>query len=151
MCIVIDTCAMHLVFSGSNGDYLPVRDWLVNGHGKMIVGGTTFYKELAKLKRYTGIIAELSRQRKVVRIDSLVVDEAEKRVKALAPKKDFDDPHLIALIDESGCKVLCTEDIRSDSYVKNKKFYVKSRRPSIYRSRGHAHLLCDESIVAVCR
>lgn len=151
MCLIIDTCAWHKVFGSKDSDFMPVKDWLYDKNGKMIIGGSTYQVELETLKKYLGVIAELSRQRKVVKINDNDVDKTEQKIKKIINSGDFDDPHIVALVEESGCRVVCTLDSRSDKYLRDNSLYKKSKRPSIYRSAKHAHLLCDKNIVTICR
>lgn len=150
MCIIIDACAFSKVFAGSDENFSPVKHWLFEGKGRMVFGGSTYSKELGKLGSYMDIVKELSRQGRIRVIDKKAVDATERRVRLIEPNRDFDDPHLVAIVEESGCKLVCTLDARADKYIRDTRFYKKSKRPSIYRSRGHAHLLCARNIVGVC-
>lgn len=150
MCVIIDACAFNDVFREPNSDFFPVYDWIINGNGRMVYGGTTYTAELSKLKRYIPLIQELSRKGKVVVLSKTNVDKSEARVRDLIKSKDFDDPHLIAIVEESGCRIICTLDSRSDQYIKDKNLYLKSKKPSIYRRKSHAHLLNKNNIVGKC-
>lgn len=151
MCIIIDACTIPLVFNNDDPDFSPVYDWLFNGSGKMVFGGSIYSKELSKLGRYIGLIQELSRINKVVVVNKGSVDICEKRIKKIEPKRDFDDSHIVAIVEESGCRIVCTKDARSDKYLKDKRFYDKSKKPSIYRSKKHSKLLSCKNIVAICK
>ncbi len=151
MCIVIDSNAIHLVFKLQDSDFRPVYNWIFNGDGKMVFGGTRYAKELIKLRKYSKIITELSRNNKVVVVNKDSVDSWEAKVKKIEPKKDFNDPHLVAIIEESGCRIVCSLDKSSDKYLKDNRFYKKTKRPGIYREKGHSHLLSNKNIVAICR
>jgi hypothetical protein len=150
MCIIIDACTFSRVFGDSDEDFSPVRLWLMKGKGMMVFGGSTYAKELGKLRSYLEIVKELSRLGKVKVINKKSVDTAERRVRLMEPNKDFDDPHIVAIVEESGCKLVCTLDARADKYIRDARFYEKGKRPSIYRSKSHAHLLCARNIVGVC-
>ena len=151
MCLIIDSCTIQVVFGSSNSDYEPIRKWIYEENGKMIIGGTKYISELSKLSKYLRFIAELSRQGKVVTINKKSVDKTQRKIKNIEPKKDFDDSHIVALVEESGCRIVCTLDKKSDKYLKDNRFYKKARKPSIYRNASHSHLLCEKNIVAVCR
>lgn len=130
---------------------MPVHDWIFHREGKLVIGGTSYTKELKKLSKYLGPIQELSKINKVIVIDKDAVDSWEKKVKKLEPKKDFDDPHIVAIVEVSGCRVVCTQDRRSDKYLQDKRFYSNSKKPSIYRTKKHAHLLACKNIARICQ
>ena len=150
MCIVIDACTLAAVFKSSDLAFDPVRKWILAGKGKMVFGGSTYAAELSKVGSLLNLVAELSRQRKTVVLKKGVVDSAEKVIKEMEESNDFDDPHIVAIVRESGCRVVCTLDRRSDKFLRNRRFYPNGTRPSIYRSNSHSHLLCDGNIVGAC-
>lgn len=150
MCIVIDTCALHLVFLKKDCDFTPVNKWILKGKGKVVVGGSRYNNELKGARKYLPILAELSRLGKIVKVDDKSVDDCEIQIKKLESSASFNDPHIVALIRESGCKLLCSVDSSSDKYIRNTKFYSKGKRPSIYRSKKHINLLSDSNIVGAC-
>lgn len=149
MCIVIDTCAISRVFTAGDADFDAVRRWIVEGRGKMVFGGTKYNEELLKLGRYLAVIQELTRQRKTVVVNRDLVDEAEARVREMEPCADFDDPHIVAIVKVSRCRVVCSTDARADRFVQDRRFYG-APVPSIYRHRDHGHLLRDCNIVGAC-
>lgn len=151
MCIVVDICVLHRVFSEADDvDYGPVKKWLVSGRGRMVFGGKKYSDELKAAKKYLAVVLELKKAGKIVMLDGDVVDREEQRVRAVEPDLDFDDPHIIAIVEASRCRIVCTADARSDRFLRDRKFYVNAARPSIYRSSGHAHMLRDSNIVGVC-
>ena len=115
----------------------------------MVFGGTKYANELSMMRKYIALIQELTRQRKVVVLDKQRVDDAEHLIKEMEADPDFDDPHLVAIVKISGCKVVCSLDARADRFIQAREFYG-ARGPSIYRSRDHGHLLRDCNIVGAC-
>jgi predicted nucleic acid-binding protein len=150
MCIVIDTCALSVVFKSTDSAFAPVRKWILVGKGKMVFGGSTYTAELSKVGSILRFVAELSRQGKTVVLDKSAVDDAEKVIKEMEQSADFDDPHIVAIARVSRCRVVCTLDKRSDKFVRDRRFYAKGSRPSIYRAISHSHLLCEGNIVGEC-
>ena len=127
-------------------DFTSAYNCLFNCKGKMFTGGTTFKKELeSNLKKYSGYLKELKNKRKLEILDMDKVDAEEARIKELEPDKDFDDPHIIACVIIGKVKVICSDDARADTYVKDSKFYPKRFiRPKIYRKhKHHKDLLID--------
>jgi hypothetical protein len=150
VCIIIDACTFSRVFGARDADFSAVEEWLFNGGGKMVLGGTTYTEELSRLGKYLPLIKELSLKKKVVVADKALVDAEEIRVKALEPTADFDDPHIVAIVNVSRCRLVCTLDSRSDRFLRDRRFYRGATRPSIYRSKAHEHLLSDSNIVGAC-
>ena len=83
-------------------------------------------------------------------IDKKRVDERELEIRTMEPSTDFDDPHLVAIVCVSRCKVVCTLDARADQYLLEPRFYAGYGKPKIYRQKSHKHLLCDANVVGVC-
>ena len=102
-----------------------------------------------------GLVAELSRRRKTIRIADSTVDQIANGLKARFPEREFDDEHIVALVIASRCRVVCTDDKAAISYLRRKDVftgYVGVKRPSIYRGlKDHGRLCCDRHIVGICR
>lgn len=84
-------------------------------------------------------------------LDHAAVDAAEQRIRAAEPSTDFDDAHIVAIFDTSGCALLCSGDDRADRFVKRRELYDNHGPPKIYRRVDHRHLLCDDNIAPCCR
>lgn len=150
MCIVIDTCVFHRVFKDKSGPFHSVKRWICRGNGKMVFGGSKYAAELSKMRAYVPLVAELQRAGRVVVLERCVVDKYESRVRAMEPDPDFDDPHLVAILSTSGCKLICTLDKRADKFLLKRGLYAGGRHPKIYRSTSHRRLLCDANIAKCC-
>ncbi len=151
MAIIVDANCLTRVFDRSNSEhreFAPVFDWIVNGKGKLIYGGTTYLKELSKVEKILKFINLLKNTRKKVEIvNKQKVDEEEKRIKELIPDEDFDDPHIAAIVSVSKCRLLCSKDARSEKYILNKEIYPKgSKPPKYYKGKHNADLLCDSNV-----
>jgi hypothetical protein len=151
MCIVVDANCLAPVFkkfSMNHAEFKPVIDWVVDGTGKIVFGGTKYENEL---RGYLGILAELSRVQKTVKISDEKVDDKAAWAAKQIKHKDFDDPHIVALLMVSGCRLICSLDERSHPYLKHKVFFnPASKRPKIYTDSKRAHLLMDKNIAEVC-
>ncbi|MDD2918501.1 hypothetical protein [Rhodoferax sp.] len=155
MCIIIDTNTLSKVFKTTDkkhSEFKPVLDWIKDGNGKIIVGGTTFNNEiLVKVQWFVKAYQLLRQCGKVVEIDMRKVDKQEAWLKKQITDDDFDDPHIVALIGISGCKLVCTGDARSFPYIQNKKLYPKGKvPPSIYTKASNKQLLCDSNLAPCC-
>ena len=155
MCIVVDTNVVGSVFnpaSANHEEFKPVFDWILRGKGKLVYGGRTYAREVfARMRRYAGVIDRLKKKGKCVVLDHDEVDAVEQRVRDAEPSADFDDAHLVAIFDVSGCMLLCSDDARADRFVKDRGLYERRTPPRIYRLAKHARLLCDDNIAACCK
>jgi hypothetical protein len=150
MCLVIDACCIPKVFDRGNQqhpNYAPVLEWVSNGNGRMIYGGTKYANELRKLQTYLGVIAELRRAGRTVELPKDKVDAIANRLKAEVNDAAFNDEHLIAIVIASRCCVVCTEDRAAISYLKQPHFYSchGMKKPKIYRSTRNENLCCNKN------
>jgi hypothetical protein len=155
MCLVIDTCCLSKVFDRTNQEhppFAPVLDWITIGNGKMIYGGTKYNAELAKARRFLGIVAELERGHRAICISEAQVDELASAAKREVPDSNFNDEHLVALVIASRCHIVCTDDTVAMPYLKRPEFYRAHglRKPRIYCYRERERLIHDEHIVGTC-
>jgi hypothetical protein len=150
MCIVIDQNTLANVFNrkdSHHSDFKPVLDWILFNKGKIVIGGTTYRKELRDAPSYLRVIGQFSTVGKVAAISDYEVDEYEKRVSDILHNPKCDDPHLIAIIAISGCRLICTNDSKSHRFIKRKDLYVKPRKvPHFYSNVSHKKLLNDKNI-----
>lgn len=153
MCIVVDSNVLGAVFnkmSVNHYEFAPVLDWVVNGRGMVVYGGTKYLNEAGK--KYLDLFAELGRRGKAKNIDRTEVDGKEAWVTAKIQHADFDDQHLIGLLIVSGCKLICSLDTRAYPFFTHSTFFSPAdRRPKIYSSRRNADLLVDINIAEICR
>jgi len=154
MCIVIDANVFGSVFCDKacdHAEYKPVKDWVTEGKGFIVYGGTKYNNELRRATQYLGIFVELRKKGRVKKITDDLVDQHQAEVEAVVRSGDFDDGHLVAIFRVSGCRLLCSNDARLDTYIKNRLLYLRKQRPpSIYRGKKHRRLLCDKNIVPLC-
>jgi hypothetical protein len=151
MCLVVDTCSFPVVFHHKAERFLPIQKWIFKGKGKLIYGGTTFAKEI-RGKRTADLLAQLKKAGKAVQLPMADVDAMEREIKAKEPAKDFNDPHLLAMIVVSKCCVVCTDEKKAVPYLKRRDLYPEGAKlPKIYRNKKHADLCCDDHLVKVCK
>ena len=123
-------------------------EWIIEGKGKFVRGGSKQAEELQRATRYLRIIQDLERAGKVIIESDRVVDEKQAEMIRLIPDADFDDAHIMALLIVSECKILCSLDSRSFKYLKRKQYYRNRQRPSIYTRKSHRSLLCEKNVCA---
>lgn len=154
MCLVIDVNSIPAVFDPNSKDheeFEPVKKWIIEGKGKMIYGGTKFINELGKLPKYAGLINQLSNAGKTVILDKERVDDEERKVEKIM-SHGCDDPHLIAIVRTSKCRVVCTKDSRADRHLKDHANYVKvCSPPKIYKGKAAISVINDRNCVKCCQ
>jgi hypothetical protein len=154
MCIIIDANTLGSVFNSSSAnhdEFKPVFDWIWEGKGKIVYGGTK-YKEEVSNSKYLGLITEFRRQGKAVLIDDQSVDQEAERVSKLIVHRDFDDQHLVGLLLVSGCILICSLDKRAYPFFTHTMFFNNPKgRPKIYSGRRNNKLLNDKYITSVCK
>ena len=149
MCLIIDANILAEFFSHT--EFKPAVNWVVVGNGKVVMGGSKYKEELDHVKKIRGVILELRKAGRLVEIETERVDDRELNI-ARNYEIRSDDPHILALVVESCCRVVCTRDRPLQQDFGNRfreRFGV--RRPSIYNRARHANLLCARNIVSICR
>ena len=151
MPIVVETNCLSSVFDKAcidHAEFEPVFNWIINGKGKLIYGGSKYNNELSKCRRVIKFINLLKRYKnKVVVLRKDEVDNLQKKIESLVKDPDFDDPHLIAIISVSRCQLLCSKDERSERFILDKKLYPKRcKPPKYYKSKKNTNLLSDSYI-----
>lgn len=145
MSIVIDTCCLSPVFDQSNDrhrEFAPVLKWITVGSGRLVYGGKKYKAELSRAAKFVPVLAELSRQGRVLALPDAQVDRTASSVKRKAPDPSFNDEHLVAIVIVSQCRVVCSDDKVADRFLKLKDLYPGHvRPPKIYRSSRHVKLL----------
>lgn len=153
MCIIIDTNVLANVFdnkSANHSDFKPVKDWIIDGKGKIVFGGTKYLKEIKG--KYLIFFLELKKAKKAVLINADLVDAEQHQIEKMIVNSDFDDPHLISLLRVSGCKLICSLDKRAYPFIRSKIFFSPSKkRPRIYSRLANLNLLSDPNIAEICK
>jgi predicted nucleic acid-binding protein len=137
MCLIVDANRASLVF-GEHPEFAPVRDWLQQGDGILIVGGH-LAAELSRVEKARRFVVQLQRAgiaRQVPAAD-VAREEAVVRETGLCQSNDS---HVVALARVSGARTLCSEDRDLWSDFQNQHL-VSKPRGKIYRTSKHAHLL----------
>ena len=153
MCIVIDTNTLASVFDSKSADHAEFKDvfdWIVDGKGKIVYGGTTYIRELSKTK-YLKLFTLYNKAGKAILVKDNV-DEETSSVSKMIQHPDFDDQHIVALLKVSGCKLICSGDKRAYPFFQHELFFSPaSKRPKIYSGHRNKDLLTDSNIADICR
>ena len=155
MCIVLDANVFPEFFDSKNpsyNSYTKLRKWIFDGKGKLIFGGTKYREEVGEIRTFIGILASLERAGKIVQLDDEEVDRIQLEVRAIEKSARFDDPHLVAIILCSKCRVICTNDKRAFPYLKDLRFFKRAAdRPRIYSDDKNYQLINNNNIVCICK
>lgn len=155
MCIVVDPPLFIALFKSDDAEhekFKPVLEWVIKGPGKFVTGGSQYKKELSRISSILGVLTELKKKGKIVSVEEKVVNLDVEKIKKIEPSIDFDDPHLVALVRLTSCKLICTRDARSFRYLRSTKLYDRlSSRPKIYTRARNASLLCPKNIANCCK
>lgn len=150
MPIIIDTNCVASLFTKSDvnhKEFEPVLEWILRGKGMMIMGGTKYKEEIAKLRKYLTIIRYIKEAGKIYEGDCDAIDKFQVEVEELSDDPDFDDPHLVAMVFVTKCKIICSVDDRSVKHVTDSKYYPSNfKKPVYYKSSRNVDLLCDKYV-----
>lgn len=153
MCLIIDTCVFGSVFNNkapTHEEYNPVHKWILSGKGKVIYGGSKYLNELSP--KYVKMLILLGKMNKAIKLPNSEIDEIQKRLESEVDNPDFDDPHIMAMVMYSKCRIVCTQDKRSIKFLKDPSLYPKEVHvPKMYCSKANKDLLIDENISKICK
>ena len=135
MCAIVDANVVSEVF-GSNLPQAGERffDWLNRGSGLLVVGGKLLEeleKSSANFRRW-GQEAQLAGRIRV--LNKTIVDELTAQVQSEDAIKS-DDPHVIAVAQVSGARLLYTNDLDLQRDFKNKRL-IDEPRGKVYSTSG---------------
>jgi predicted nucleic acid-binding protein len=138
VCLIVDANLAGAIFKASpDPELAPVIDWL-RKDGRLVFGGL-LRAELMRLVTLRGLLVELQRQGKALRIPDADVAREETAVLATGHCVS-NDGHVVALARVSGARTLCTHDRDLQTDFRNPRL-VSKPRGSIYQRRNHARLL----------
>lgn len=150
MPIIIDTNTIPSVFSISSSDhedFKPVLEWIINGKGLMVFGGSKYLAEVGKMTKYTKILSLLRTYKKVHIGCQTAIDKLEKEINKTVSDEDFDDPHLPAITINTKCRLICSKDKRSVKFVTDSSLYPgKMKAPSYYTGKRNKKLLSEKYV-----
>ncbi|MDR0331528.1 MAG: hypothetical protein LBH93_07470 [Chitinispirillales bacterium] len=149
--IVLDANVISSLFNSQNSehqDFKPVLDWVNKCNGASFVfGGTKYKKELSKMTNYLKIMRKLKDAGKLIEIDTNLIDRDAVRLKNICADTAFNDEHIVAILNISGCKLVGTRETRAIPYIKRQDFYSDGKTPKIYSSSKNKKLLTKINIV----
>ena len=155
MCVVIDTCSISKVINRKAQDhsrFKPLLAWLEGKHGRIIIGGTKYLKEMKGMSGALRFLEDYKRQGKLIRLNDADVDSYALKAKARVSSSHFNDEHLVGIVTVSRCRVICTDDKEAVPFLTRKELYDKPvRPPKIYSAKSHSHLCGAKNVAPICQ
>jgi predicted nucleic acid-binding protein len=132
--LIVDANILGIFFDHS--DFKPVYNVIKDKRWVITYGGTKQLEEYKKAQKYHAIIVELGRSGRAI-LENLV--EIDDKMNTIVKACKSDDPHIIALAQVSGARLLCSydEDLGTD-FTNSALIKPRGR---VYKNAGHAHLL----------
>jgi hypothetical protein len=150
MCIIIDANCFGRVFDRSNSNhdsFAPVLDWIIKGKGKIVYGGSTYFSELKTAAKYLKIFRLLREIDKAVIGDEVNIDQIEKDLISTVNDSNFDDPHIMAIVIDTKCMLICSDDKKSLKFMKDFNLFPDHiKPPKYYMGIKNISLLNDKYI-----
>jgi hypothetical protein len=140
MCLIVDANVMSRVFLKTDDpNFAPVRVALFGpgAYARVAWGGTKLSKEYGD--NVARVLVKLDQAGRARKIPSGEVDAVEKSLKAQGGLSS-DDPHIVALAQVSGVRLLCSLDTALHEDFKNPPLLSKPRG-AVYQTLAHQHLL----------
>jgi hypothetical protein len=140
MCLIIDAnCATVTLSSNPSAEFAPVMHAILAKNAVMVLGGTKLRGEYQKLSTVWRFIVALDRAGKTKAYSDTAIDALQAVLEKSGMLKS-DDPHILALAQVSGARLLCSkdQDLHHDFLSKN---LIDNPRGSIYQNKSHAPLL----------
>jgi hypothetical protein len=155
MCVIIDMNTLSCVFNEKNekhNEFKPVLDWIKEGKGRIVYGGSKYLSELEKMTHYRRILIDYERKRKTIKLDDYKVDQKQQEIEGIIKHPDFNDSHIVAIIIVSRCRLLCSKDSSSYPFIRNKTLYPsKFGKISIYRGYNDKDMLLSRNVKRLCK
>ena len=134
MCAIVDANVANEVF----GDIRPAAgkaffDWIDKGNGRLVAGGKLKI-ELAMVGKFKEWALEANRSGRLKSRDDTEVDRKTLELESQRAHKS-NDPHIIALAQVSGARLLYSNDLDLHQDFKNKKLIQNPRGKSLLDAR----------------
>lgn len=144
--IVIDTNSLSHVFDESNNEhaeYKPLHDSIFKHRNlKIVYGGKKYNAELTKARRYRKLFSILKTAGIVFPLDNDNVNQHETTLIKKTKSTRFNDQHIIAIVIEGKCNIICSKDSNAYPFFKDKNLYPsRFKRPGIYNGLGARSIL----------
>ena len=133
MCAIVDANVAHEVFGPSTPPAgREFLDWLSKGRGRLVVGGK-LHKELKRSKDFGEWAREFTLAGKMRVVDASEVNARTNHVRSEGACAS-DDPHVVALAQVSGARLLYSNDRKLQKDFRNKQL-IDDPRGSVYSTQ----------------
>lgn len=113
MCAIVDANVAHEVFGSSDeqptGAGQGFFRWLSSGKGKLVVGGEKLEQELDRVPKFRMWAIQAQLSGRLINKGKDRIDQEAKKIKENSGLQS-DDPHIIALAQVSGARLLFSND-----------------------------------------
>ena len=134
MCAIVDASVVGKVFNPNrSGAAEKFYNWISTGEGRLVVGGKVLY-ELDKNSNFKMWRREAIRAGKVKTIKASLINEKMKNFRDQKLTYESNDPHVLALAQASGARLLYSDDGDLQQDFKNGKL-IKNPRGTVYSTR----------------
>jgi hypothetical protein len=132
--LIVDANILGIFFQSQ--EFKPIYKAFVEKRWLLSFGGTKQLEEYARVYVAFTLILELQRSGRAFKEDT---EEIDKHQKVNIKRCKSDDPHIIALAQISGARLLCSHDEGLANDFTNVEL-IKPRG-KVYKNASHAHLL----------
>lgn len=145
--IVIDIDSLSRVFKETNkehAEYKPLHDGIFSRYRTLEIayGGKKYCAELEEASSYRKLFSELEKARIAIQLDNENVNQHEKTLIKNTKGTRFNDQHIIAIVIEGNCEIICSRDSNAYPFFKDRSLYPRRfKRPDIYSGLGSSSIL----------
>ena len=139
MCAIVDNNVRHEVFGNSPSPAgKHFLNWLEQRGGTLVVGGKLLRDELGQYDHFRKWFPQAALSGSVKRVDDDSVDDASARLLARRLCRS-DDPHILALAQVSGARLLFTNDRTLQGDFRDRRI-IANPRGRIYTTVEHSDI-----------
>lgn len=155
MCAIVDANVAHQVFGNEQPEAgMRFLQWLESGRGLLVVGGRLYAELLQSSEEFRLWAPEALRMGKMIRENASEVNELERQIfdNGLCSS---DDPHVLALAQISGARLLYSndsalqDDFTNHTLINNPRGKIYSTRVNRNFVRSHRDLLNRRDLCSV--
>jgi hypothetical protein len=97
----------------------------------LVYGGKNYKEELSKITSLSKYILELRKTNQALEIPEDQVNQMQEYYETYTSNK-YDDPHIFAIVSESYCKIIATQDMYICEFYDKKSDLVKKNKPDFF-------------------
>ena len=156
MCAILDNNTRDEVFGNTQTDRgQAFYQWVNSGRGRLVIGGTRLREELGGNRQHPGSLNFRKWLPTAIRLgrvaqpdDDAVVDETARALEASGICRS-DDPHILALAQHTGARLLYTND-QLLGYDLTNRAIIDGVRGKIYPNTDYREFLNDRRNRRLC-